>query len=97
MVPTHLLVGREIKYALSKLCKHVRFNSMFLALKVHRTPYASQWPIHGRGPGDPPTPLFLDQTYFFGRPGPSLMDDHPFRPLPPTHPYLKVWIRDCIF
>ena len=46
----------------------------------------------------PPTPLFLDQTYFFGRPGPSLMDDHPFPPPPPhTPPYLKVRIRHCIF
>ena len=68
---------------------------MFLALKVHLTPYASQWQIQGRGQGTPPPlPLFLDQTYFFGRPGPSLMDDHPPPPLsegldPPL--YLLAW------
>ena len=45
---------------------------MFLALKVHRTPYVSQWRIRGSGPVGPAPPFLLVQTearrakeYFF--------------------------------
>ena len=74
---------------------------MFLALKVHRTPYVSQWRIRGSGPvGPAPPPFLLVQTearrakeYFFFNRAPPFW----FTPPPPPSPYLKVWIRHCIF
>ena len=96
MVPTHLLFGREIKYALSKLCKQV---VQFHVFDTESSSYTLCISVAdpGEGPGIPPPPLIFRPNIFFWETRPLSYGWPLLPPSPPPPPYLKVRIRHCIF